>query len=134
MPLPIAQMKPSSCVYRMTGAALKCMTLYTHFMNEEPSASPVSSLAKPPLLEALGKPLLAYILAASEDEIHEWLAGGSDEFGSSRRSQPAKRPSLSSRVSSVICLHVSPVMFTRFTCCLKRLASSQPVQYHSITI
>lgn len=53
-------------------------------MSTEP---PAPSIAKPVLLEALGQTLLAYMLAASEEEIDEWLASEADDFGSPRQKQ-----------------------------------------------
>lgn len=71
----------------MIDAALGYVTLYTHLMNPESSASPAPSIAKPLLLEALGKPLLAYIVGTSEKEIDGWLAGGSEDLDSPQQTQ-----------------------------------------------
>lgn len=53
----------------------------------ETAASPVAPVTKPLLLEALGKPLLAYILAATEQEIDAWLASDNDGFGSPQQTE-----------------------------------------------
>lgn len=56
-------------------------------MNPESSTSPAPSVVKPLLLEALGRALLAYVLAASDDEIEEWLGSDNEDFGSPRQTQ-----------------------------------------------
>lgn len=44
-------------------------------------------IVKPLLREALGVPLIAYILGASESEVDQWLSGDRAEFGSSDQMQ-----------------------------------------------
>lgn len=56
-------------------------------MDARPSNLPSTAVAKPLLLDAIGKPLLAYLLGASEELIEQWLIGSSDTFGSEHQAQ-----------------------------------------------